>query len=393
MDFLFFLGRTSDIAFQELSSIFQARYPDASLVRLESHIALGSLETKESAVMLQRLLGGTVKVAQVDETTSVNETLALETKAVEILEKLPPAKKISFGIAETGRDSLDALDHIRIKKALQEKEFSVRFVQGPRSGLSASVLLHQNIDEVVVCRIKETIYLGHTIAIQNIDEWSLIDRSKPAADKLHGMLPPKVARMMVNLANPEGTEGKRILDPFCGTGTVVLEAMLLGATAIGADLRVEAVGQTLKNAEWLQSLFQTGKVQPILGKTTKFQVIVADATHINESQLEGKVDSIVAEGYLGPLTPRPGAVPNIYKGLEKLYKGALKNWTAILSPGATLCLALPRMQAQGKVYSMAPLIDSLEGLGYNTSSGPFIYDRPDAVVQREIFVLTFGKIT
>ncbi len=48
-----------------------------------------------------------------------------------------------------------------------------------------------------------------------------------------GVMMPRMARTLANIANVQ--EGDRVLDPFCGTGGILIEAELLGAAAIGSD--------------------------------------------------------------------------------------------------------------------------------------------------------------
>lgn len=383
MRFLFSLGRTSALAWQELSSVLMTLYPAAGLTRIHPEWALVDGLRLEDAVLLQVRLGGVIKIVSCDAIEEHAETAVLEGQVSNILTTLATSSRITFGIAEIGRDSLDALDHMRIKKTLEDTGISVRFVEGHRHGLSASVLLHQDVKEAVVLRIGEQVYLGHTIAVQNIDDWTRRDREKPAVDRKHGMLPPKVARMMLNIALPGDPTGKRVYDPFCGTGTVLLESLTVGAFAVGSDIRLDAVAQTQKNCDWLRS------TQAI---SLPAHVFLSDATHVDRTLAAGPVDAIVTEGYLGPQTPRPGAVPNIMKGLSKLYRGAFKQWATILHPGATIVIALPRMQVKKTTHSLLPLIDSLVEYGYNKRSDSLIYDRPDAVVSREVFFLEYtGK--
>lgn len=56
--------------------------------------------------------------------------------------------------------------------------------------------------------------------------------SSPVA-RSPGMLKPETARLLVNLAGVK--PGERVLDPFCGTGTIVVEAAIAGANATGVD--------------------------------------------------------------------------------------------------------------------------------------------------------------
>ncbi|OIR11248.1 MAG: hypothetical protein BEU05_00690 [Marine Group III euryarchaeote CG-Bathy2] len=58
-------------------------------------------------------------------------------------------------------------------------------------------------------------------------------------------LPPRLARAMVNLALPSG-DGQ-LLDPFCGTGGLLIEAADCGLTASGSDVDGEMVAATREN--------------------------------------------------------------------------------------------------------------------------------------------------
>ncbi len=67
-----------------------------------------------------------------------------------------------------------------------------------------------------------------------------VDRSAYEARKPHykpffypGVLMPRIARALVNIAQPEDY----IFDPFCGTGGILVEAGLLGVKVIGSDVQ------------------------------------------------------------------------------------------------------------------------------------------------------------
>ncbi|NIP34812.1 MAG: methyltransferase domain-containing protein, partial [Thermoplasmata archaeon] len=60
-------------------------------------------------------------------------------------------------------------------------------------------------------------------------------------------LHPKYARAMVNLAKVP--LGGRILDPFCGTGGVLIEAALLGYEPLGSDIDPRMVEGSRRNLE------------------------------------------------------------------------------------------------------------------------------------------------
>jgi len=58
-------------------------------------------------------------------------------------------------------------------------------------------------------------------------------------------LEPKLCRAMINLAMVK--EGSTILDPFCGTGSIMLEANTMNINAIGCDLSGKMCKGTLTN--------------------------------------------------------------------------------------------------------------------------------------------------
>jgi tRNA (guanine10-N2)-dimethyltransferase len=159
------------------------------------------------------------------------------------------------------------------------------------------------------------------------------------------MLPPKVARMMVNIAGI-GT----ILDPFCGVGTILAEAFTVGDKIIGADINPKQIEKTRKNLDWLGA---------------KYQLFISDARKISQELPPNSLDAIVTEPYLGP---------DEHQKLEKLYQDSLADWKKILKPGGKVVIALPFAVDKAKI------------MGYSLSAGPFPYFRPQAKIKRNIYV-------
>lgn len=385
MTYLFELGRTIDLCKQEFSQVVSARFPSASYTYLAENIAFVDGIEEDAVYHLQDTLGSVVKVARVviDEETKLPENDVYTRILKLLLDQSQSFSKVTFAVGGVAGSNISFLSKSALKRDLLEKGIASRYISSNQHGLSASVLLHQGVTELLLFRRPERTIIAQTIAIQDIDSWTIRDRKKPFADRKHGMLPPKVARMMINLALPSGAAGKRVLDPFCGTGTVLLEAVTLEAEAIGADIREEAARQSKENLSWYTKKY-------LHDKDVKFMTLAQDATHLTQTAMGGMVDAIVAEGYLGPLTPAKGRLENIFKGLEKLYKGSFKQWTEILKPGARVCIALPRVEGK-RMYSLFPLVDGLKEFGYTTVSEPVVYDRPGAITQREIFVLEFQR--
>ncbi len=64
-----------------------------------------------------------------------------------------------------------------------------------------------------------------------------------------GSMAPRLARALVIMAGAR--PGTTILDPMCGTGGIVLEAALVGATAVGMDVQAHMVRGTRENCQTL----------------------------------------------------------------------------------------------------------------------------------------------
>src|SRR3989344_7958542 len=82
--------------------------------------------------------------------------------------------------------------------------------------------------------------LAKTCAVQEFEEYSQRDYGRPGRGLVFGSMPPKLAKIMINLAQLPASA--TILDPFCGSGTILQEALLLGyQNVIGSDVSTKAV--------------------------------------------------------------------------------------------------------------------------------------------------------
>ncbi len=61
-------------------------------------------------------------------------------------------------------------------------------------------------------------------------------------------LHPKIARAMVNLSQVK--KQQTLLDPFCGTGGILLEAGFIGAQVVGSDIEQKMIDGSQKNLEF-----------------------------------------------------------------------------------------------------------------------------------------------
>ena len=148
---------------------------------------------------------------------------------------------------------------------------------------------------------------------------------------------PKFARAMVNLSRAR--PGARVVDPFCGTGGILIEAALMGCEATGSDLDQRMVAGTRTNLEHLG---------------LRAHLTRCDVGGFPEA-LHGPFDAVVTDPPYGKSTWTGGEGPGSV--LARFYDAAARG----LRPGGRLVLCLPdkHMLPQGdlpfSVESVHPL--------------------------------------
>jgi tRNA G10 N-methylase Trm11 len=359
----FFLGNTPDLSRLELNSVFKA-----SFVPLKEGI-VSCVDELDEAVFER--LGGTRKIATFITVVKPSELIA---KLTEII-TADSAKNIA--ITDYAGTELSSAEVISIKKVVRESR-PIRFVSTETGEHELLMLAHQHVSEFNLLPNPEGIVMAKTTWIYDAESWVKRDRQKPYRDIKRGMLPPKLARIMVNL----GTEGKNVtlLDPFCGTGTILTEALLSGCSVIGTDNDSRAVEGALKNCAWLKDVYQL--------PDAKYHGFVSDVTHVRDHVK--KTDVIVTEPYMGPLVedryvPSYDKLAGIARGLDKLYRGAFKAWYNLLPVGGRIVISIPRFVAYNRPLETIS-IDTLKALGYNYIDS-VAYGKPGAVVVRNITIL------
>ncbi len=294
-------------------------------------------------------------------------------------------------------------------------------------------LIEPNGLELLLIKHGNRTLLGQTRWVQDIDAYRRRDQERPARDARVGMLPPKLAQIILNLAvgtsvrdslntslkanvdpslkfNEEPASNNKpydqqslvrsqpnnplhILDPFCGTGVVLQEALLQGYFAAGADLDQRMVDYSLQNIKWLH--------ETIGYPGTLLNIVPADAT---KDQWKIPLDSIACETYLGrpfSAAPEPATLQKVIHDVDTIHKKFLQNVAghpnvkdeARHGRKFRICLAVPAWKTKTG-FQHLPILDHLEELGYNrvrfvhAKTSELIYHREGQFVARELVVLT-----
>jgi len=334
----------------------------------QPELSIAELEATDFCTDINKL-GGTQKLA-----------VKLDQKPLDFLTGLSEGK-ITLGVSDYSKGASKktaTLEALKLKKILVRHGRSVRVVENKETVLSTATSLHNGLSgkndrKVELIKVDNDWY--KVVGVQDIDAYAKRDQARPARDAKVGMLPPKLAQILINLCGPL-PENARILDPFCGTGVVLQEALLMGYEAYGTDINERMVEYTEKNLKYFS--FQN------------YEVSVGDATSFEWSQ---PIDAVACEGYLGkPMSQIPADIKLKEQKQEcrAIVIGFLKNLVGQIKTNTPVVIACPAWLRENGKYERLDIIDEIDNMGYNVNNKShegLLYHRENQVVARDIIIL------
>ncbi len=387
------LGRLPALSLAELESL----YGGENVVPVSNFAAL--LNADPASVSFN-FLGGTIKFCKVLtelDTTNWKAISKFLIKAVpEHATALPPGK-MRIGLSVYGLDVAPSQvtgTGLELKKVLRRHGRPIRVVPNKELELNSAQVLHNKLTgelgwELIFVKNGSKTIVAQSIAVQDIEAYAKRDHGRPKRDAKVGMLPPKLAQTIVNLATgeslapgcgPQHPLNKVILDPFCGTGVVLQEASLMGYGVQGTDLEPRMVQYSKTNLDWLGI------------DSSRVKLENGDAT---EYKWEPMADYMASETYLGrPFTspPQEEILQQTVHEVNTITKKFLQNLSHQTKPGFRLCIAVPAWYVGGKTRHL-PVLDQLTDMGYtrvsfvHASEEELIYHREGQIVGRELVTL------
>lgn len=380
------LGRQPALGIAELERVFGGNNV-TPLSNLAAVINTDDLE-------IQRL-GGSLKAGAVTIEITSGDWHKVNQKIVQYYTRAWSAfeGKITLGLSAYGFD-IDPRDVQKIglilKQRLKKSGVSLRLVPNQDPALSTATSHHNKLGlapnkvELLIVRSKNgKIVIAESTGAQNITAYTKRDQERPKRDAFVGMLPPKLAQIMINLAHPE--PGTRILDPFCGTGVILQEAALLGHSVYGTDLSEKMIRYSSDNLNWLKDTHHVS-----------FDVELHEGDAM-ETRWQQPIGAIVAETYLGqPFSapPSPSKLDEVRRNCNHILTEFLKNLSPQVTSGTSVCIAIPAWRNKEGQFTHLPLVGTIAQLGFkpheftNVSQNDLLYFREDQVVARELLVLT-----
>ena len=458
--FAFVLGRETKIALYELESVLRRFGICFDILSLLENIVVIKVDQKSNIknkiLNIMEALGGTIKIYQISnikyqisekELLISNKISNIQGAITDLLIRQTagsqrPSGTLNFSISDySGEYNAKQLNEMGIKVKIQaRKTRPVRFIAGKEAVLSSAASYH---------KIYKT--GGEEIGIFRItnNQFSITNE----IPKTKFLMPNEMSNDQKNLSleiNNLDLPATLVIDPFCGSGNILMEAKMLGCEIMGSDLSEKAIEDTKANLQWLSQKLKvksqnlpTGKQSnqsQIVSENINFQyqvtnemtktkskgdVIARDEVIFNNSTIQHfkndfvfKADAtradfvnelknrrtekqknivLVTEPYLGKpkkIKYKKEKIKDEIIGLKYLYLGFFNNIKLLATSYSLLAITFvfPVISTSdaGEISLYEECVDELAEMGYNPQC-TLRYGRDYQVVKRQIAVITLEK--
>lgn len=405
MQYFFLLGKNYNLAAIEVYTVLQSLKIRYSTLLENQPLLIIESEQALDLNKLQTILGGTIKTGKILNILESNKPQKLADCLNETLGHYHD--HLHFGInifANARKEQADFHETwktwaLKWKQNHKNDYKKLRFVISNEETLSSVIiqknkLIGENGCDLNLIYNDNQIFVGQSETVQNFELYSKLDYGRPAYDAKVGMLPPKLAQTLINLSqlNNENNRELSLLDPFCGSGTVLSQAIYSGFIHIyGTDLDPDAIQRTNQNLAYVKEILDTVDIQEKIqgSDINKLSTIVTNAN----------INKVITEAHLGPaLTGKESKdeLNKIKNQLNEIYQAAFREIYQVLKPGGILVIVIPifllkqqliKFDIQNLIYNnfkKAKILGQHKNL--YTDRRSLIYKRPNQKLWREIFV-------
>ncbi|MEA3414444.1 MAG: DNA methyltransferase [Nanoarchaeota archaeon] len=278
MKYLFILGRNIELSQQEIHSYLNRKNNKILSETLDKNALFINLENKIPQETIKEL-GGILRIGEI---------IAYSNNITKELEKFQiyngESNKLNYVIWDFSKNYSEVEDYIKQRFKSEKLKATIKHLTDKIDSqnkeefyMPSSKLLNE---EYFIFQENGTDYFGKIIQQPNYEEIKKRDMEKPVRRESLA-ISPRLAKILVNLAEPKQT----LLDPFCGVGTIIQEALLQDINTIGIDKDKKAIEGAEKNLKWLNFLKE------------KYELINSDSTKINIPE----ISAIATEPDLGQI--------------------------------------------------------------------------------------------
>lgn len=351
----FILGRNPKLSQSEIHSYLKARNQKFKEIFLEENLLLIELENEVDI----NELGGTLKSGLI-ESSGTEETVESYIFSEELIEK-DKFNYAVFGNIDPEIIKLKFKSEKR-KTTLKHGRKEIHFQNEGKTNLPKAdhyFILHKHNNKF---------YFGKINQEYNFKEVEYRDMKKPERRE-HLAISPRLAKILINLS--ETKKDDTILDPFCGIGGIMQEAIIKKLNAYGTDTDKEAIYHARKNLDWIQRRYKT---------THHYTPKTENAKNITNKNFDG----IATETPLGEVLkkqPNDPKAKQIIQKFERIIIPILKHLGQIKKPNAKIAITFPRIKKHTVDYEKITKETRLR-----IHKEPILESRPKQFISREIVV-------
>jgi tRNA G10 N-methylase Trm11 len=414
---VFIPGKNWRLSLAEVVAFLTARRVHFKVDELSKSFFVVASETSPYLTAINSL-GGTIKIGRVlfhssSETVrdaflgkekQAQEEIRQRLSSTDVFSQLfeNPPQKIMFGVSVYFESpfflrfskKIQRFIGGSLKNELASRGTKARFM-GFHKNRRAPQLTHVEVlrkrltgngTEILFCVGRRQTFVSKTISVHDPFEFQRRDISRPIQRKIYS-IPPRLARVMINLSGclPE----KTLLDPFCGVGTILQEALLAGSRAIGMDIDPWCVRASCINLDWLKNQYAI--------KDPRYSVFLGDSRKLTAKIGKETVDCIATEPDLGPPLlhcPTESYAKRITNKLEPLYFNFIEGAYEILRPGGNLVFVTPWIRTRSGDFITLDFRGKTEALGFKVVPLPkkeiLGDDVPDTEMRTELPLVDIG---
>ena len=305
MKYLFILGRNVKLSVEEVKSFLEREKFPFKIISLADNQLL--MEINKPFGCIVDKLGGVISIGQVLAEGNSKEIITQLEKQNLYLGSKNKMNYVFFDFK--GKDFEEIRSYLKEKFKEERLKATEKKITGRIKLQGGGSLAHVSSNT-----INEQFFMigdcfGKIIESVDYNELKKRDMEKPVR-RSELSISPRLAKILINLSQVR--ENETLLDPFCGIGVVLQEALLQKIKVIGVDMDKNAIDGAKQNLEWFDF------------KEHNYQLLNNDSTKVELRKVEG----LATEPDLGVLqkkVPSSEKAKEVTNSFEKLIVRVIKN--------------------------------------------------------------------
>lgn len=359
MKTFFILGRNPELSRAEVLEFLKARDRTFSEVSFDDNILI--IETNEGEKFDVQEFGGVMWIGSVDFEGDNNGFKNYIEK-----NEIIPDDKFSYGVF--GNLDIDVIKEkfkSRRKKAVQKHgSKQIEFQNGNKTGIPKAdyYLLYTEVNDLI--------YFGRVF--QEYDNYNVKKRDMEKPVRRESLaISPRLSKILVNLSGAKPRD--LMIDPFCGVGGILQEALLKRINVYGADKDKQATIDAIKNLKWVEDKFNF---------KSKYTVENIDSRKAPDLQFA----AVATETPLGKVLrkkPNSNEARQIIENFEAYMIPILQRIKKVKKPKAHISITFPVIN--GLHVNVEKISDKT---GLRVYMNPILESRDDQFISRDIVVFS-----